>query len=71
MNDLNVPPGGSQPPGVQSKEFGNVQGDVRKEQGKMSYSDRLKTNVRNDQRYKRNILEITLKKLTQRLKVTP
>ena len=62
MNNLNVPPGGGQPPGVHSKEVGNVQGDVRKEQGKMSYSDRLKTNVRYDQRLKRNVLEITLEK---------
>ena len=30
--------------------------------GKMSYSDRLKTNVRYDQRLKRNVLEITLEK---------
>ena len=29
---------------------------------KMSYSDRLKTNVRFDQRLKRNVLEITLAK---------
>ena len=29
---------------------------------KLSYSDRLKTNVRYDQRFKRNILEITLEK---------
>ena len=29
---------------------------------KMSYSDRLKTNVRYDQRLKRNVLEITLEK---------
>ena len=30
--------------------------------GAMSYSDRLKTNVRYDQRLKRNVLEITLEK---------
>ena len=30
---------------------------------KMSYSDRLKTNVRYDQRLKRNVLEITLEKV--------
>ena len=30
--------------------------------GKMSYSDRLKTNVRYDQHLKRNVLEITLEK---------
>ena len=33
-----------------------------KDKTKMSYSDRLKTNVRFDQRLKRNVLEITLEK---------
>ena len=33
-----------------------------KDKSKMSYSDRLKTNVRYDQRLKRNVLEITLEK---------
>ena len=37
-------------------------GGGNRDKSKMSYSDRLKTNVRFDQRLKRNILEITLEK---------
>jgi hypothetical protein len=37
-------------------------GGVKSGDGKMSYSDRLKTNVRFYQRLKRNVLEITLEK---------
>ena len=68
MGERTVPPGGGphDPDDQHGSAVGNV-GDVRQqavgEQGdKMSYSDRLKTNVRYDQRLKRNVLEITLEK---------
>ena len=53
---MTVPPGG----GGHEREGGA--GRVKSGDGKMSYSDRLKTNVRFDQRLKRNVLEITLEK---------
>ena len=53
---MTVPPGG----GGHEREGGV--GRVKSGDGKMSYSDRLKTNVRFDQRLKRNVLEITLEK---------
>ena len=60
MGSQDVPPGGGL--GVPPDINGDFQGVVRKEVGKMSYSDRLKTNVKYDQRLKRNVLEITLEK---------
>ena len=68
MDDTSAPPGGG--PLVHGELHGGghgSQGEVRQEvsggqgDGK-SYSDRLKTNVRYDQRLKRNVLEITLEK---------
>ena len=56
MGETTVPPGG----GGHEREGGG--GGVKSGDGKMSYSDRLKTNVRFDQRLKRNVLEITLEK---------
>ena len=54
MVDTAIPPGGG---GGDHREGGGG-GD----KSKMSYSDRLKTNVRFDQRLIRNVLEITLEK---------
>ena len=68
MGEMTVPPGGGQQDrGKEHLGSDHHQGEVRQEvsdgrgDGK-SYSDRLKTNVRYDQRLKRNVLEITLEK---------
>ena len=68
MGDTTVPPGRGKQDRVEAHHGSDHhQGVVRQEvsdgqgDGK-SYSDRLKTNVRYDQRLKRNILEITLEK---------
>ena len=58
---------GSMTPGDVEQDHGGPQGGnhdkgVERNRGKMSYSERLKTNVRYDQRLKRNVLEITLEK---------
>ena len=68
MDAASVPPGGGhhdrgEP---QHANVGNV-GEVRQQEhegkdSQKSYSDRLKTNVRYDQRLKRNVLEIALEK---------
>ena len=50
------------PPGGGQERVGEPPEEKGAENKKMSYSDRLKTNVRYDQRLKRNILEITLEK---------
>ena len=57
MGDTDVPPGG----GHRDKGGGDAH-HKEAQDNKMSYSDRLKTNVRYDQRLKRNVLEITLEK---------
>ena len=68
MGDLNVPPVGGQEDRDQVQHGADHQQGVvsqvvsnGQDAGK-SYSDRLKTNVRYDQRLKRNVLEITLEK---------
>ena len=72
MGDMTVPPGGGQQgpegPGVPQPNSAGDQVGVRQQvrEGqdgdKRSYSDKLKTNVRFDQKLKRNVLEITLEK---------
>ena len=66
MGDKTVPPDRGQDHegrggAVSDNAATNVQQNEA-QNGKMSYSDRLKTNVRYDQRLKRNVLEITLEK---------
>ena len=53
------PPGGGDRMSQGDRQAGNP---AIQPQGRSSYSDRLKTNVRFDQRLKRNVLEITLEK---------
>ena len=65
MGGTSAPPGGCPLDRGELHDGGNgSQGWVSHEAsgGRMSYSDRLKTNVRFDQRLKRNVLEITLEK---------
>ena len=65
MGGVNIPPDKSDHGETQGGAGnGDGKGDQVSEvqDGKMSYSDRLKTNVRYDQRLKRNVLEITLEK---------
>ena len=73
MRGVTPPPGGGESEGRGQPHPGNLvghqeserveQGDIKEQEPiKQSYSERLKTNVRFDQRLKRNILEITLEK---------
>ena len=63
---MSAPPGGGKQDqgggGDRRNDPGVASGHVVGEQSKQTYSDRLKTNVRFDQRLKRNVLEITLEK---------
>ena len=62
MGSLNDPPDGGQQDQGGGARVGAHGDRSEAVQGKLSYSDRLKTNVRYDQKFKRNLLEITLEK---------